>query len=81
MSATDFQGWLIRNPNTHAEFPHRLIAKDSYQSTPLQRSDLKAYRDNSNLLHRVVSPNYKTKIEFSTIDKITQHQLQDIQNL
>ena len=80
MSATDFQGWLIRNPNTHAEFPHRLIAKDSYQSTPLQRSDLKAYRDNSNLLHRVVSPNYKTKIEFSTIDKITQHQLQDIQN-
>lgn len=79
MSASDFQGWLIRNPTTHEEFPHHLIVKDNYQSTPLQRIDLKAYRDNNVELHRVVSPNYKTKIEFSTIE-MTQYQLQEIQN-
>ena len=78
MSASAFQGWLLRNPTTQAEFPHKLIAKDTYQSTPLQRIELKAYRDNNVLLHRVVSPNYKTKIEFSTIDKLTLAQLQEI---
>ena len=80
MSAADFQGWLLRNPATLEEFPHNLIAKDTYQSTPLQRIELKAYRDNNVQLHRVVSPNYKTKIEFSTLDKITLAQLQQIHN-
>lgn len=80
MSASDFQGWLLRNPDTGEEFPHRLMAKDNYQTTPNQRVELKAYRDNDVMLHRTVSPNYKTKIEFSTIDKLRLSQLEQIQN-
>lgn len=80
MSAADFQGYLIKF-STGETFPHRYIAKDSYQSTPLQRIDLKSYRDNNVDLHRVVSPNYKTKIEFSTIDKLKLRQLEEIQRV
>lgn len=80
ISASNFQGWLLRF-STGEEFPHKLIAKDSYQSTPLQRTDLKAYRDNDVYLHRVVSPNYKTKIEFSTLDKLKLKQLEEIQKI
>lgn len=79
MNADHFAGYLIKFPATGQEFPHKYIAKDSYQSTPLQRTDLKAYRDNDILLHRIVSPNYKTKIEFSTIDKLKLKQLEQIQ--
>lgn len=61
-----FQNWLIRFERTTVLFPQRYIQKDTYKSTPLQRTEIKAYRDNNNLLHRVTSPNYKTKIEFQT---------------
>lgn len=61
-----FQNWLIRFDRTNVLFPQRYIQKDTYKSTPLQRTEIKAYRDNNNLLHRVTSPNYKTKIEFQT---------------
>ena len=37
----------------YTPFPHNLMAKESYQSTPLQRTELKAYRDTKNKLHRV----------------------------
>lgn len=80
ISADNFQGFLLKF-STGEEFPHKLIAKDSYQSTPLQRTDLKAYRDNDVYLHRVVSPNYKTKIEFSTLDKLKLKQLEEIQKI
>lgn len=61
-----FQNWLIMFPKTGETFPHDLIEKNTYKSTPLQRTEIKAYRDSNNLLHRVTSPNYKTKIEFQT---------------
>lgn len=80
ISADNFQGFLLKF-STGEEFPHKLIAKDSYQSTPLQRTDLKAYRDNDVLLHRVVSPNYKTKIEFSTIDGMKQNDMEQLQRI
>ena len=67
MSASSFAGWLIKFPKTNQLFPHDLIDKDNYKSTPLQRNEIKAYRDNSALLHRVTSPNHKSKIEFQTI--------------
>lgn len=80
MSAANFSGWLIKFPKTNALFPHALIDKDTYSSTPLQRTELKAYRDNDNLLHRVTSPNYKSKVEFSTI-ALDLAQLQTIRNV
>lgn len=61
-----FNGYLIKFIKTNSLFPHEFIQRDTYKSTPLQRSEIKAYRDNNNYLHRVTSPNYKTKIEFST---------------
>lgn len=60
-----FEGWLIKIGKQ--KFPHKYIAKDTYQSTPLQRTELKAYRDTQNKLHRVTSPNYKSKVTFQTI--------------
>lgn len=80
MSATDFQGWLIKFPKTNQLFPHELIDKDNYKSTPLQRTELKSYRDNNILLHRVTSPNYKSKIEFQTL-KINLAQLAQIRTV
>lgn len=78
MGASNFQGWLLRNADTHELFPHRFINKDSYEIIPDQRTELKAYRDNNIYLHRIVSPNHKTKIEFSTIDKLRLSQLETI---
>lgn len=80
MNADHFEGWLLRF-GTGEEFPHAYIAKDTYRSTDLQRTDLKAWRDNNIDLHRVVSPNYKTKIEFSTVDLLKLRELEEIQRI
>lgn len=61
-----FSGYLIKFIKTDSLFPHRFIQSNTYKSTPLARSEIKKYRDNNNTEHVVVSPNYKTKIEFST---------------
>ena len=73
VNRNNYQGYLLAIKNTdnsggYEEFPHELIAKDTYQATPLQRTEIKAYRDSNNKLHRVTSPNHKTKITFNTID-------------
>lgn len=62
-----FNGYLIKFVKTGKLFPHELIAKDTYKSTPLQRTEITAFRDNNNLLHRETSANYKSKIEFQTL--------------
>lgn len=80
MSAADFKGYLIKFPKTGQLFPHRLIQKDTYKATPLQRTDIKAYRDNDYLLHRTTSPNHKSKVEFSTY-KLRLSQLEEIRTV
>ena len=60
-----FQGYLIKFTKTGRLFPHELIAKDTYQSTPLQRT----------------SPNYKTKVTFQTLDDLSLSDMQTIRNL
>ncbi len=64
---SSFNGYLIIFPKANKNFPHRLIEKGSYESTPLQRTEIKSYRDSNNLLHRTISPNYKSKVTFTTI--------------
>lgn len=76
-----FKGYLLRFPKNNLQFPHRLIAKETYQATPLQRTEIKAYRDSNNLLRRVTSPNNKTKITFSTKDGLTLPEMQTIRNV
>lgn len=47
--------------------PHKYIQLSSYDTTPNQRTELAATRDNTNYLHRVTSPNHKTTIKFTTL--------------
>lgn len=61
-----FNGYLIKFVKSGQLFPHELIAKEGYEATPLQRTEIKAYRDSNNLLHRITSPNSKTKIVITT---------------
>ncbi|MCH5297805.1 MAG: hypothetical protein J1E85_09055 [Ruminococcus sp.] len=61
-----FNGYLIKFVKSGQLFPHDLIAKEGYEATPLQRTEVKAYRDSNNLLHRITSPNKKTKIVITT---------------
>lgn len=75
-----FLGYLIKFNKTGKLFPHRLIDGSSYQSTPLQRTEVKAYRDSNNLLHRTTSPNSKTKIVFKTLP-LTLAQMQEVRGL
>lgn len=78
---SEFKGYLIKFPKNGLQFPHKLIAKESYQATPLQRMEIKAYRDSNNLLRRVTSPNNKTKITFNTKDGLTLAEMRTIRSV
>ncbi len=66
MYGENFKGHLLKFTKSKAIFPTKYIALDSFKATPLQRTEVKAYRDSLNKLHRVTSPNHKTKLVFST---------------
>lgn len=53
-----FEGWLIKFGGTAV--PNKYLEK--YKDTPNQRIELSAYRDETVMLHRETSPNYKSKI-------------------
>lgn len=59
-----FQGWLLKLGGQ--PFPNKYIKLETYKATPNQRTEIDAYRDGNNLLHRETSPNVKSKIEFET---------------
>lgn len=61
-----FEGFLIRATNTGVNFPLNYIQWDSYDSTPKQREEIKAYRDeNTRDLYRVTAQGMKSKIKFT----------------
>lgn len=61
-----FSGYLIKATKTNAVFPHEYINAESYEVTPNQREELKAYRDeNSRDLYRVTASGKKSRIDFS----------------
>ena len=60
--------------------PHKYIQLSSYDTTPNQRTELSAYRDNFNSLHRVTSPNHKTTIRFTTLP-LSLEEKQEIQQI
>ena len=47
--------------------PHEYIQLSTYEVLPYQRTELAAYRDNNNDLHRTTSSNHKTTIRFTTV--------------
>lgn len=57
-----YAGYFLKFGGT--KLPNEYLT--SFSSTPNQRSELSAYRDNDNLLNRVTSPNFKTKITLRT---------------
>ena len=59
---SNYAGYFLKFGGT--KLPNSYLT--SFSSTPNQRSELSAYRDNNNLLNRVTSPNFKTKITFKT---------------
>lgn len=63
----NFKGYLLKFVKTNVIFPSELILVSSWNSTPLQRTELQAYRDGNLLLHRITSPNHKTKLTFDTV--------------
>lgn len=74
----NFVGYLLKFGTQIV--PPELLKADSYSAIPYQRTELQAYRDENNLLHRVTSPNHKTKITFSTVP-LTLAQKQQLQNI
>lgn len=72
-----FAGYLLKFGNTMLS--HKYIQLDTYQPVPNQRTELSAYRDNNNYLHRNTSFNHKTTLKFDTIP-LTLLQKIDLQN-
>lgn len=73
-----FSGYLLKSGNDI--FPHKYIKLESWDSTPNQREEIKAYRDdNTRNLTRVTASGKKTVFSFATISGLTLSQKQEIQ--
>lgn len=64
-----FSGYLIKINGT--AFPNKYILMDSYNSTPNQLIDDDSYTDGDGKLHRNVLSHTRSKIEFSTVPKLS----------
>lgn len=65
--ATNWQGYFFKATATNQIFPNKYIAEQSYSSTPNQREELKAYRDdNTRDLTRITAEGTKTAFSFQT---------------
>jgi len=66
----DFEGYLLKaydENNNLVAFPNKYINESSYRTTPNQREEIKAYRnENTRNLTRVTASGKKTSIEFET---------------
>lgn len=56
----DYKGYLVMF-GTYQQLPNSFL--NGYSSTPNQRIEKKAWRDNTEYLQRVTSPNFKTTLE------------------
>ena len=62
-----FLGYLLKIANSSIIFPNHYIQYETWKSTPNQREEIKAYRDdNTRDLFRVTAEGRKTIISFST---------------
>ena len=60
---SNFNGWLIKFGTT--AMPNKFLVTEGWEATPNQRTEIDAWRDANNLLHRETSVNFKTKIVLS----------------
>lgn len=74
-----FAGYLLKSGNDI--FPHQYIQLESWSTTPNQREEIKAYRDdNTRNLTRVTAAGRKTAIQFKTRPHLHLAEKQAIQN-
>lgn len=66
-----FQGYLLKAVVTNQIFPHDYIKLSTWETTPNQREELKAYREeNSRNLHRFTADGEKSTIKFELREKL-----------
>lgn len=64
--ANNFQGYLFKAVATNTPFPNRYIEFKTWSSTPKQREEIKAYRDdNTRALTRVTASGKKSVFSFN----------------
>lgn len=79
--ANNFRGYLIKAVSSGTVFPNTYIQYDTFQSTPNQREEIKAYRDdNTRDLYRITSEGRKSVVKFTTRDSLTLDEKIEIQN-
>ena len=67
----NFAGYLLKATSTGAVFPNQYIKYDSWNSTPNNREEIKAYRDeNTRDLTRVTAAGRKSALQFATRDNL-----------
>ena len=70
--ATNWRGYLLKAVKTDAIFDPSYINIGSWDSTPKQREEIKAYRDdNTRNLTRVTADGMKSKFGFRTRENLT----------
>ena len=68
---SNFAGYLLKATVTNTVFPNRYIKWDSWNSTPNNREEIKAYRDeNTRDLTRITAAGKKTALQFATRDNL-----------
>lgn len=76
-----FQGYLFKAVATNQIFPMKYIAFDSWDSTPDQREEVKAWRDdNTRELFRVTAQGKKSVFKFTTRPNLTDKDVEAILN-
>lgn len=79
--ANNWQGYLFKATATNQIFPMKYINYESWSSTPKQREELKAYRDdNTRNLTRVTAEGMKSVFAFETRANLHLEEKMEIQN-
>lgn len=77
---SNWAGYLFKAKKTNKVFPMKYIQADTWNSSPNQREEIKAYRDdNTRNLTRVTASGMKSKFSFKTRDGLTLEQKMEIQ--
>lgn len=78
---SNWAGYLIKAVKTNKVFPNEYIAFESYNTTPNQREEIKAYRDdNTRDLYRVTAQGTKSVFDFETRENLHLPQMEEILN-
>lgn len=76
-----FQGYLFKSTTNNIIFPMKYIAFDKWSSTPKQREEVKAWRDdNTRELFRITAQGKKSVFQFTTRENLTDKDVEAILN-